>query len=222
MERLRPRTLLPSSPDLATDDLLIELVKQLQARILYDENAAVLYRTFQPRIYYFFLRKDFTREESGDLTQEVFLRVFKGIGTFRGASRFEFERWLAEITDHIFFNEVRRRRAEMRYGAEYSLDAKPKGGEGKALAEQLQDEEPTPDDVFLRRQSRALLLKAIETLPEQMRRCCTLRHKHNLKYKDIAAEMGISIETVKAHLHQARLRLTELLGGGLGLRKGVP
>lgn len=207
---------------MATDDLLIELVKELQARIRYDENAAVLHRTFQPRVYYFFLRKGFTREESGDLTQEVFLRVFKGIGTFRGTSRFEFERWLAEIMDHIFFNEIRRRRAEMRYGTEYSLDAKPKGGEGKALAEQLQDEEPTPDDVFLRRQSRALLLKAIETLPEQMRRCFTLRHKHKLKYKDVAKEMGISIETVKAHLHQARLRLTELLGGGLGPRKGAP
>ncbi len=207
---------------MAADDPLIEFVKQIQAGNRYDENAAALHRTVQPKVYYFFFHKGFTRDDSSDLTQEVFLRVFKAIATFRGTSRLEFERWLAEIADHVFCNEVRRRKTEKRYATEISLDARPKSGDGKALAEKLEDDKPTPDDSFLQRQSRTILWKVIATLPEQMRRCCTLRYKHDLKYKEIATEMDISIETVKAHLHQARLRLTELLRGGPGPRKGAP
>ena len=59
-------------------------------------------------------------------------------------------------------------------------------------------------------------------MPDQMRRCCLLRYDKELKYKDIADEMGISIETVKAHLHQARKRLIARLGGeqAIGKNKG--
>jgi DNA-directed RNA polymerase specialized sigma24 family protein len=47
-----------------------------------------------------------------------------------------------------------------------------------------------------------------------MRTCCLLRYVRGLKYQEIATVMKISIETVKAHLHQARKRLIEKLGDG--------
>ncbi len=47
-----------------------------------------------------------------------------------------------------------------------------------------------------------------------MRHCCTLRYEKGLKYTEIATVMKISIETVKAHLHQARKRLIDMLGDG--------
>lgn len=47
----------------------------------------------------------------------------------------------------------------------------------------------------------------LDQLPPQMRRCLYLRLYHDLKYREIAALMRISIETVKAHLHQAQNRL---------------
>jgi DNA-directed RNA polymerase specialized sigma24 family protein len=49
-----------------------------------------------------------------------------------------------------------------------------------------------------------------------MRLCCTLRYERGLKYQEIATLMKISIETVKAHLHQARKRLIAILGNGGG------
>ena len=52
---------------------------------------------------------------------------------------------------------------------------------------------------------------ALQELPDQMRRCCLLRYEKGLKYQEIAVVMKISIETVKAHLHQARKRLAARL-----------
>jgi RNA polymerase sigma factor (sigma-70 family) len=56
-----------------------------------------------------------------------------------------------------------------------------------------------------------ILQHALAELPEQMRQCVRLRLKDDLKYKEIAEVMKISIETVKSHLYQAKKRLRPLL-----------
>jgi RNA polymerase sigma-70 factor, ECF subfamily len=81
------------------DDAPRELIQQIQAGIRREENFEKLFRRSRPFVQSFFLRKGFSSEESRDLTQDVFLRVVKGIDTFRRESRFE--RWLWEIAAHI-------------------------------------------------------------------------------------------------------------------------
>lgn len=201
------------------DDSLLELIEQIQAGIRREENCEKLFRRFRPLIHSFFLRKGFNAEESRDLTQDVFLRVFKGIDTFRRESRFE--RWLWEIADNIFLNEVRRRKTEKRHGIERSLDALPENEEGFCPAMEIPAEEPSPEDEILRRQNLSVLRAAFQELPDQMRRCCILRYEKGFKYQEIADIMGISIETVKAHLHQARKRLVDLLGERTGPKRGT-
>ena len=67
---------------------------------------------------------------------------------------------------------------------------------------------------MIKRERSARLRSALQELPPQMRTCCVLRYVRGLKYQEIATVMKISIETVKAHLHQARKRLIEKLGDG--------
>ena len=157
----------------------------------------------------FFLRKGFSSQESDDLTQEVFLRVFKSIDTFRRESRFE--RWLWEIVAHIYSNEIRRRKTEKRNVPEQSLDAVMENEDGAAPALSIPAPGPSPEQDVRSERSKALHA-ALKELPDQMRRCCILRYEKGLKYQEIAIVMVISIETVKAHLHQARKRLMALLG----------
>jgi RNA polymerase sigma-70 factor, ECF subfamily len=218
MERVTQRTHRPLGPDPVDDDSLLQLVEQIQAGTRREENCERLFRRCRPLVQSFFLRKGFASEESRDLTQDVFLRVFKGIDTFRRESRFE--RWLWEIADHIFLNEVRRRKTEKRHGIERSLDAPPENEEGFSPATEIPAEEPSPEDEFILRQNLTVLRKAFQELPDQMRRCCILRYEKGFKYQEIADAMGISIETVKAHLHQARKRLMAQLGGGPGPKRG--
>ena len=191
------------------DDIL-KLIAEIQAGIRVEENSEKIYRKFRPVVRSFFLRKGFSLQESDDLTQDVFLRVFKSIDTFRRESRFE--RWLWEIKQHIFSNEIRRRKTEKRDAREQSLDAAIETEDGSSPALVLPSTDPSPEDEVIQSERSKALHAALQELPDQMRRCCILRYERGLKYQEIATVMGISIETVKAHLHQARKRLTALLG----------
>ena len=193
------------------EDDPIKLIEEIQAGIGVEENSGKLFKRFRGRVVSFFRNKGFSHEESSDLTQDVFLRVFKGIASFRHESRFE--KWLWEIANHVYFNEIRRRRTEKRYGFEQSLDATVEGEEGAGPGPTIVDPEPNPEEEVVRGEQLGRLRAALEELPVQMRRCCLLRYAQGLKYQEIADVMKISIETVKAHLHQARKRLTALLGG---------
>lgn len=191
------------------DDIL-ETIEEIQAGIRVEENCEKIYKRFRSRVRSFFLNKGFSSQESDDLTQDVFLRVFKSIDTFRRESRFE--RWLWEITGHIYSNEIRRRRTEKRDAPEQSLDAVTETEEGSAPALAIPSPGLSPEEEVVRSERSKALHAALKDLPDQMRRCCILRYERGFKYKEIAYIMGISIETVKAHLHQARKRLMDLLG----------
>lgn len=197
------------------DDPVLRLVVQIQAGIRLEDNFAELFRKFRPTVRSYFARKGFLPEECKDLTQDVFLRVFKRIDTFQRKSRFE--RWLWEITTNIYFNELRRRKTEKRDGIERSLDAHGENDSNPAL--DIPAEGLGPEDEVIRRELRKSLQTALHELPDQMRRCCILRYEKGLKYHEIATLMRISIETVKAHLHQARKRLMDRLRNAGAERK---
>lgn len=192
------------------DDLLTDLIRQIQAGTRVEENFEKLFHRFRPLLHSRFLHKGFSTEESKDLTQEVFFRVFKSIDTFREESRFE--GWLWKIADNLYLNEIRRRRTEKRHATEQSLDARMESASESSLVQELPAPDLSPEEQVLRQQGLARLQAAFQDLPDQMRRCCILRYEKGLKYQEIAVVMKISIETVKAHLHQARKRLTAKLG----------
>lgn len=197
---------------------LLELIEQIQAGVHVERNFERLFHLFRTPVHAFFRRKGFSQEESQDLTQDVFFRVFKGIGTFRRESRFE--RWLWEIADNIFLNELRRRRTEKRQAIEVPIEAQPESGSESHGAWEIPMRDLSPEEQILQQQGLKALRAAFQDLPDQMRRCCILRYEKGLKYQEIATVMKISVETVKAHLHQARRRLTAQLGlaepGSLG------
>lgn len=65
---------LPTSPNLVED--ILKIVEDTQAGIRVEENCEKIYKRFRPRVRSFFLSKGFSPQESDDLTQDVFLRVF--------------------------------------------------------------------------------------------------------------------------------------------------
>ena len=189
-------------------DPVQRLVEQIQAGVKPEESFRGIFQLNHARVEAFFLRKGFPREVSQELVQETFLRVFQALPSFGHHSSFLV--WLFGIMNHVYLNELRRRRSNKRDGLELSIDMP--GSEGRP-PQQLAavGEDPLARSIASER-SQALLA-ALAELPEQMRLCCILRYQESYKYQEIARLMGISIETVKAHLHQARKRLTAKLGG---------
>ncbi|HYO14457.1 MAG TPA: sigma-70 family RNA polymerase sigma factor [Thermoanaerobaculia bacterium] len=203
---------------MSDDDLTFRLIEQIQAGVDVDESFRRLHDLHYRRVRNHFLYKGFSPEESRDLTQDVFLRVFKGIGGFRRESRFE--KWLFKIVHNLLSNEVRGRHAEKRERKETSLDA-AKEDESIGAAIEIPSQDPSVLDEAVEKERLQALRQALAGLPPQMRLCCELRYVKGFKYQEIAVLMKISIETVKAHLHQARKRLMDKLGdpGGEGGRR---
>jgi RNA polymerase sigma-70 factor, ECF subfamily len=166
-----------------------------------EEDFRRLFDLFYPRVVHFFARRGFPPQDCLDLTQETFLGIYKGIATFRRDSRFE--TWLFTIAANAWRKRLRWGVAGKREGQEVALE--PTGHEPPAP-------ESPADAEMLRKERSRRLREAVETLPEQMRRCLVLRVYQEMKYREIAALLRLSPETVKVHLFQARKRLREELG----------
>ena len=161
-------------------------------------------------VYRFFSRRGCAPEEARDLTQETFLRVFRGLREVRSAA--SFDGWLFQIAANTLRKTVRWRRAGKREGelAMASLQD-PEGLLGRAAAAEAEQ----PLDRVLLAERRARLRAAVAELPLRMRTCLALRVYQGRSYEEIAGAMGLSVETVKAHLYQARKRLATQLAEGL-------
>jgi RNA polymerase sigma-70 factor (ECF subfamily) len=202
-----PEALTSPPPD---DDPSLLLVEKIQQGIDHDESCRKLHDLHYRKVVAYFRGKGFSSDESWDLTQDSFLRVFNSIASFRRESRFE--RWLFQIAANVFRNRLRSKAAEKRDGVDLSIDLPPEE-EGSSRSIELASDDPEVLDKLIKREREKTLREALQELPDQMRKCCILRYERGLKYQEIATVMKISIETVKAHLHQARKRLIEELGG---------
>ncbi len=171
-----------------------------------------LYAVHYKPVVRFFARNGVPEERQKDLASETFLRAYRGFPDFRGDAKPS--TWLFRIARHVLYNARRDNQAAKRRGEEVSLEAAQEDGKQfsydgvyKGLAGNSSD----PLQSILETEKAALLTKALADLPNQMRYCVELRLQ-GLKYREIAAVQKISVETVKAHLFQARKRLKELLG----------
>ena len=136
------------------------------------------------------------RDEALDLSQEVFLRVFRTIHGFRGQS--SLRTWIYRIAvnqarnRHRFWS--RRHRAD-----QVSLDEHV-----AAHGEFLSGGESTPDQVLAQKELAGRLQHALDSLPFDQRTAIVLREIDGLSYEEIAFSLGIAIGTVKSRLTRAR------------------
>lgn len=182
-------------------------ISELRLGINTEENFRWIFRRYYRLVFVFFSRNGVSSNCCDDLTQEVFIRVYRGIASFRGEA--SFDTWLFRISWNLWSRS--RRSAATR---EVSLDetGESEGPSAIGLAALLRWEQDNPLGSALREEQRILLYQELREMPPQMRRCIVLRVQQGLKYREIAALMQISIDAVKSHLSQARFRLKSRLG----------
>jgi RNA polymerase sigma-70 factor (ECF subfamily) len=184
-----------------------QIVEALQAGTSVEASFRRLFELYHHRLVHFFSRRGFSHPDCLDLTQETFLGIYKGIGSYRAEARFE--TWLFKVATNAYRKRLRFGTADKRAGQEVPL---PGVDEGERAAPELPAAGPAPGDEALRKERSRLLRAAVERLPEQMRKCLTLRIEQDLKYREIGVVLRLSPETVKVHLAKARQRLKEELG----------
>ena len=195
---------------------MVELKKKTTEKIIEDlkrgrhreANYKLLFDRYHDQVYRFFRRKGLAREDCRDLTQDVFVSVYRGLEELRDLAKFH--SWLFKIARNTFNNEIERRQAKKREGHVLPLEEKPgRKNEHQVLTRKASDLKSSPMEALLEKERLAKLASAIEDLPPQMKRCVQLRISKGLSIAEIAGVMRISANTVKAHLHQARSALKE-------------
>jgi RNA polymerase sigma-70 factor (ECF subfamily) len=191
-----------------------EIVAELQQGRDREENFRLLYERHYGQLFRFFRNKLLPPEDCRDLIQKVFISVYRGLGGFRHDS--QFETWLFKIALNAYVSEIEHRRAGKRDGVQVSLDGERSEEGAPSPLHRIADERADPAGALLDQEKLEKMREAMRELPEQMRRCVQLRLVKELSYQEIAAVMGVSINTVKAHLHQSQKVLREKLSKYFG------
>ena len=179
------------------------LIQRCAAR---DEEAcAELVSEHQRMVYQLSLNLLNDHNEALDLSQEVFLRVFRTIGSFRGQSALR--TWIYRIVINQARNRQRwwrrRRRAD-----QVSLDEHlQQFGDVESKTDVL------PDRQLASKETASRIWQALDRLPFDQRTALVLREVDGLRYEEIAFSLGVAVGTVKSRLTRARQALrAELLG----------
>lgn len=171
-----------------------------------------LFRSHYRRVFGFFHNRRFTSEDCHDLTQEVFLRVYKNIASFRQEAALE--TFLFTVTQSVWKNRIRSLSTKKRKAVDVvSIEASREHDHERYL---LRASGAGQDEEVIAKEQLQHLSRAIDELPARMRQCVLLRYNQDLSEREIAQALQISKGTVKSQLSQARQRLTALIREAYG------
>jgi RNA polymerase sigma-70 factor (ECF subfamily) len=174
-----------------------------------------LIQRFQQPVYALALRLLGDQGEACDVVQEVFLKVFRNIGSFRGQS--SLKTWMYRITVNEAYNArrwfFRHRRREV------ELDNNP--DETRNWKENIPDSTRSPFDVACDRERHVMIDRALEKINPIFREAVVLRDTMDRSYEEIAQILGVSLGTVKSRILRGREALREELASSLHARPAL-
>jgi RNA polymerase sigma-70 factor, ECF subfamily len=161
-----------------------------------------LVRVHTRQVYGLCFRFTGSGAEAQDLTQEVFLRVFRTLRTFR-ADEGSFKTWLARVTRNLLIDNYRRTRQDRATGS--IEDQLP----------MMEEEGPTaarrPDQAVAGREASEILQANLQKLSPELREAVILRDLQEMEYREIAGTLAIPEGTVKSRINRGRAELARLL-----------
>jgi len=137
-----------------------------------------------------------------EIMQDVFLTVISKIGTLTNEEYFS--TWLYRVTTNAAYGFLRKEKKFSEQTPVENIDQE---------VQPSYDWSDLPDDVLLSEESKEVLRKSIDALPEAMRTVVIMKDMEGLKNEEIAEALGMSVPAVKSRLHRGRLILRDLLAG---------
>ncbi len=152
-------------------------------------------RTHTPRVYRLALRLTGNPHDAEDLTQEVFIRVFRSLADYTPGT---FEGWLYRITTNLFLDTVRRRKR-------IRFEALPEE------SDRIPGTEPTPEHAYDERHLDPDIQAALDALAPEFRAAVVLCDIEGLSYEEISVTLGVKLGTVRSRIHRGRSQLRAAL-----------
>lgn len=188
--------------------MLVDSDQELMRRFQSGEEEAFrgLLDHYTPHLINFAYRMLSSRDESEDLAQEVFLRVYKGKDRY-DPSR-PFRPWIFSIASRLISNRLRDRKRHPKV----SLDWKPEEGSREIPTIDLPDKSSLrPEETLENRQLAQVVRDALAALPENQRAAVLLARFEEMSYEEIAQTMESTVVAVKSLLFRARQTLKAAL-----------
>ncbi|HUA67397.1 MAG TPA: sigma-70 family RNA polymerase sigma factor [Candidatus Saccharimonadales bacterium] len=157
--------------------------------------------------FIFQLAPDFSREDSEEICQEVFLSVIKNLESFQGES--QFQTWLFRIAVNKARDYREKRIAAKRGGMQTIISLQAENPE-TGLAPDPPDSLPTPDENLINAEQMALVRKSLDQLDEPCREIVELRYLGDLSYDELSAILKLNPKTVSSRLSRCLDRLEEI------------
>jgi RNA polymerase sigma-70 factor (ECF subfamily) len=175
----------------------------VQACLRVDQDAwEIMVQTHSKRILNLCLRYAGRKEEAEDLTQEIFVRIYRSLRSFRLDSG-SFQCWIVRVARNLIIDHYRKERRHQT----------PIGSEEMENLHLEDEKTPSPSRAFERAEASRILLQALDGLSPDLREAVVLRDLEGLSYQQVAETTGVSEGTVKSRLFRARLRLAKIFSG---------
>ena len=165
-------------------------------------------RQHNRRIYNLCYRFTNSPDDAQDLTQEVFIRVYRTMGSYN-VEKGAFTTWLTTLTRNLLVDHFRRSKQDR---ITDSIDAGLREEDDSlSLSDRLEDPRPSPDDRLASKEAQKMVQAALARLSPDLREAVILRDLQDMDYKEIATVLRVPEGTVKSRINRGRMELARLL-----------
>lgn len=161
------------------------------------------------KIYNIAYRMTGNPDDASDMTQEVMIKLFRNIGSFKGDSKFS--TWVYRVATNTCLDELKKQKRH----SHTSLNAEFDTGDGE-MTYDVEDTSPTPEEAAEKKELRSTVAAAIQKLSPDHKAALVLRDIKGFSYDEIAKILNCSEGTVKSRLNRARAALKEILQKDFG------
>ena len=163
---------------------------------------------YHRRIYNICYRFAGTSDDAQDLTQEVFIKMYRTLNTF-DVGKGAFMTWVTTVTRNLLVDHFRKTKHDRMTD---SLDTVPSEHEdAQPLSAQIADSSRSADEHVQSRETREAVHQALQKLSPELREAVILRDLQDMDYKEIAGALKVPEGTVKSRINRGRAELARLL-----------
>jgi RNA polymerase sigma-70 factor (ECF subfamily) len=187
-----------------------QVVALLVRRCIAGDAAAweEIVQRYNRRIYNICYRFAAAPDDAQDLTQEVFIKMYRTLGSY-DVGRGAFMTWVTTMTRNLLVDHFRKTKQDR---VTDSLDGAPSEHEdAKPLSDQIQDKNQPPDARVQSRETTETVHRALGKLSPELREAVILRDLQDMDYREIAAVLKVPEGTVKSRINRGRAELARLL-----------
>ena len=151
-----------------------------------------------------------SRQDAEEVVQDTFLRAYRALQAFRGDS--SLETWLHRITLNLARNKYQwNHRRGSGLNVSLTVDDDTDGDSGPGNEQDVPDRRMEPDLVLEQEEIGTNIMKALNSLPDNLRETMVLRHVNDMPYEQIAQKLDCKVGTVKSRLSRGREMLRDYL-----------